>query len=619
MKDYHRILEIPTGATLEQIRIQYKRLVRVYHPDRFTNSQDKLYVEEKLKEITEAYHALAPSTANSLNFEDSIISAINKTQTVGSDNSPPQPIIQPTILNFGEVPKGERLSLMFQVQNEGGLVKNLQIQYSDNHSWFKVAKGRRTYRGRAFPMEFSVVADTSKLQIGNIYNGWIQVRMDETAAQVALTLKVARRKPSALFTSRITLAISLVALLLILIGMQTFDILLPIFSQSNNASVATIPADLAIRSIRNPSATEREQAAISSIASVPPNTPTTTTVTPLADMSPTILPTPILTADKHPTSARDVPLLATSSSPTSHTADESSVVIANHSGIKVSPSQNSNAPLPPLEYWRRRIEDATGSATSIVTEVGRLEIGDMLPITNTEAISRDQTAQLIVTPIPTMLALAMTPIEVPKLTPNGSLSFTYTSTAIVTFAPSLTTVPSPTSSPTSSLTSTPTSTSTPNRTPTQLAIPTYTAIINTATPTNSTSPTPPPSSTYTPTVSPTTTPLATATATFTEAPTPTFTSIPTPAVADTAVVIIPDTYNVNARNDISTEADVVQVLISGTQWIAVGRTLDNAWLLVHLGDGRFAWVFTTTVLTDSRQVNRLPIAVPDSYRSFGSD
>ena len=58
MKDYRQILEVPADATPEQIKAQYKRLVRIYHPDRFTSEQDKQYVEAKLKEITDEYPIL---------------------------------------------------------------------------------------------------------------------------------------------------------------------------------------------------------------------------------------------------------------------------------------------------------------------------------------------------------------------------------------------------------------------------------------------------------------------------------------------------------------------------------------------------------------------------------
>ncbi len=51
MKDYYEILDIPMTATREEIKAQYKQLVRVYHPDRFRDATDKAYAEEKLKQM----------------------------------------------------------------------------------------------------------------------------------------------------------------------------------------------------------------------------------------------------------------------------------------------------------------------------------------------------------------------------------------------------------------------------------------------------------------------------------------------------------------------------------------------------------------------------------------
>jgi curved DNA-binding protein CbpA len=58
MKDYYKILEIPSSAKPEKIRDQYRLLVIACHPDKFTDPVAKARAEEKIKEINEAYEIL---------------------------------------------------------------------------------------------------------------------------------------------------------------------------------------------------------------------------------------------------------------------------------------------------------------------------------------------------------------------------------------------------------------------------------------------------------------------------------------------------------------------------------------------------------------------------------
>jgi len=56
---YYEILEVKSGASLEEVKRAYRDLVRVWHPDRFSHDprlQEK--AQEKLKEINDAYEKL---------------------------------------------------------------------------------------------------------------------------------------------------------------------------------------------------------------------------------------------------------------------------------------------------------------------------------------------------------------------------------------------------------------------------------------------------------------------------------------------------------------------------------------------------------------------------------
>lgn len=56
-KDYYGILEVPRGATAEEIKKAYRRLAALYHPDK--NPGDEAAAEKKFKTVGEAYEVLS--------------------------------------------------------------------------------------------------------------------------------------------------------------------------------------------------------------------------------------------------------------------------------------------------------------------------------------------------------------------------------------------------------------------------------------------------------------------------------------------------------------------------------------------------------------------------------
>ncbi|SDZ06147.1 molecular chaperone DnaJ [Proteiniborus ethanoligenes] len=64
MRNPYEVLEIGEGASEEEIKAAYKRLVRKYHPDQYANNPLSDLAEEKLKEINEAYDFLIKNKGN---------------------------------------------------------------------------------------------------------------------------------------------------------------------------------------------------------------------------------------------------------------------------------------------------------------------------------------------------------------------------------------------------------------------------------------------------------------------------------------------------------------------------------------------------------------------------
>ena len=201
MNEYYRILEVPLGASQEQIKARYRQLVRIYHPDRYANPTDRHFVEQKLKEINEAYNAL-----------------VNVERSPGVPGKPqalPQPVVLPPDgLDFGSVQQGMQQSLVFQVGNAGGEAQKFTINYNEQAPWFRVTTGKRLYPDKPFPIEFVVGVNTHELEPGQRYSAWIDVTMDEVVSRVPLSVDVVQPRLLPALSPRLV-AISVMLVLIV--------------------------------------------------------------------------------------------------------------------------------------------------------------------------------------------------------------------------------------------------------------------------------------------------------------------------------------------------------------------------------------------------------------------
>jgi hypothetical protein len=226
VKDFYDVLDIPLSATTEEIKAKYRQLVRIYHPDRFTNPADKQYAEEKLKELNEAYAALAANAP---------------TRRPVTNQLPPAPIIEPALLDFGVVPSNQRTRARIQVGNTGGTAQSISFTYSDEQPWFTVTKGRQIYPDRPMPLEFEVVVNTTALEPSQRYTGWVEINMDGVTARSALLLEVGESNPERLNPRRLLvgslLALLVTALLVTVPLLRLFDQQAPIATAVQEAAL----------------------------------------------------------------------------------------------------------------------------------------------------------------------------------------------------------------------------------------------------------------------------------------------------------------------------------------------------------------------------------------------
>ena len=199
MDRYFQILDLPLTATQEEIKSQYKQLVRQYHPDRFSAIEEKAIAEEKLKEINEAYRYLI----------DRLVTAY-PVRYVAAELAV---VVTPTLLDFGTLAPNVRTTQHFQVRFNQEMAENADFVCSEEDGWYKVVRVSHVYGIDHNALEFDIEVDTAGLS-AQTYQGWIDVYLNHALTHVPLTMQVTAASQwsrYALFTAASVLAIALLS------------------------------------------------------------------------------------------------------------------------------------------------------------------------------------------------------------------------------------------------------------------------------------------------------------------------------------------------------------------------------------------------------------------------
>lgn len=197
MEDPYEILELSPTADWETVRRQYRRLVRLYHPDQFQHPDDKRYAEDELIRVNTAFQQLQnrfnpnqrAQPHQQAPFGDSLASV-------------PKPIILPANLDFGRMAQGEKRIGEVRLSNMGAPAFQVNVRYSDVSGWFRAVRLVPVHAVQTFPASLYVQVDTTALEVDCTHCGTIVVDLDGTTAELTLNVDVVAPAPAVSLSRR---------------------------------------------------------------------------------------------------------------------------------------------------------------------------------------------------------------------------------------------------------------------------------------------------------------------------------------------------------------------------------------------------------------------------------
>ena len=173
--NYYQILGVDPAATAEEIRAARNRKALELHPDRLSQVSEEVRhsAEEELKRVNRAYEVLSNDEKRRRYHDDWL-----------RRNSPPKPVVEPSIIVFSDAEPGARQTASFVIRNDGGAYRS--IWFSDPDSWVKVTGYASLEPDDELPLQVEITA--LGYDWGKHYTESIAVRLDGVEAAVGVQL-----------------------------------------------------------------------------------------------------------------------------------------------------------------------------------------------------------------------------------------------------------------------------------------------------------------------------------------------------------------------------------------------------------------------------------------------
>ena len=91
MNKYQKLLKLNDNFTLDDLKMSYKKQVKLNHPDLFKTEKEKIKANRKMQKLNEAYQVLLEQLRNAEISSDTIIDSNENQNLSNNDNSDYEP------------------------------------------------------------------------------------------------------------------------------------------------------------------------------------------------------------------------------------------------------------------------------------------------------------------------------------------------------------------------------------------------------------------------------------------------------------------------------------------------------------------------------------------------
>lgn len=107
MNKYQKLLKLNDNFTLDELKMSYKKQVKLNHPDLFNTEKEKIRANRKMQKLNEAYQVLLEQLRNAEIYSSSDIDELNEqndlSDNTNSDYEPEQEqTFEPDVANWLE-------------------------------------------------------------------------------------------------------------------------------------------------------------------------------------------------------------------------------------------------------------------------------------------------------------------------------------------------------------------------------------------------------------------------------------------------------------------------------------------------------------------------------------